>query len=60
MGKGGPPEGAGPGMMGGGMMGGGAPMMSAEHIGQMPAGMAFAMVSQACTACHTRFRAEEK
>lgn len=49
------------GMMGsGGMMGGGAPMMSAEHIGQMPAGMAFAMVSQACTGCHTRFRAEEK
>ena len=51
----------GAGMMGGqGMMGGGAPMMSAEHIGQMPADMAFAMVSQACTACHTRFRAEEK
>lgn len=49
------------GMMGGqGMMGGGAPMMSAEHIGEMPAGMAFAMVSQAFTACHTRFRAEEK
>ncbi|WP_068117886.1 c-type cytochrome [Tropicimonas marinistellae] len=51
----------GSGMLGGqGMMGGGAPMMSAEHIGQMPSGMAFAMVSQACTACHTKFRAEEK
>ncbi len=47
-------------MASGGMMGGQAPMMTAEQLGQMPADMAFAMVSQSCTACHSRFRAEDK
>ncbi len=57
------------GMSGGGMMGGaamtggmmgGAAMMSAEQIGAMPANAAFAMVTQVCAACHTRFRTEKK
>jgi hypothetical protein len=44
------------GMMGGGMMSG----MTAADIGAMPADAAFAMASQVCSACHTRFRAEDE
>ncbi|MCK0166199.1 cytochrome c [Jannaschia sp. S6380] len=48
------------GMMGGGsMMGGAGGAMTPEAIGAMPADRAFAMVSQTCSACHTRFRAED-
>ncbi|GAA5064907.1 cytochrome c [Roseibacterium beibuensis] len=43
-------------MMGGGMAGG----MTATDIGAMPADAAFAMTSQVCLACHTRFRAEDE
>ncbi|PWR02420.1 cytochrome C [Meridianimarinicoccus roseus] len=46
---------------GNGMMGGGMPdAMTAEDIGAMPADAAFAMTSQVCSACHTRFRAEDE
>ena len=48
------------GMMGGsGMMGSSAPMMDADHLAEMPAEAVFTMMSQTCSACHTRFRAEE-
>ncbi|MDE4190869.1 c-type cytochrome [Phaeobacter gallaeciensis] len=48
-------------MMGSGtsMMGGGAGMMRAEDIAAMPADAAFAMTTQVCSACHSRFRAED-
>ena len=50
-------------MMGSGagamMGGGGAFAMSAQDIGKMPATGAFVMMSQTCSACHTRFRAEK-
>lgn len=55
-------------MMGGGsMMGSGSGMMgdaatgmmSAEDIAQMPADAAFNMTTQVCSACHSRFRAED-
>lgn len=50
-------------MMGGSthMMGGAAmpSMMTAADIGAMPADAAFAMTTQVCSACHTRFRAED-
>ena len=44
-------------MMGGGMMGA---AMTADDIAGMPVDGAFAMVSQVCSACHTKFRAESK
>ena len=45
---------------GSGMMGDAATgMMSAEDIAQMPADAAFNMASQVCSACHSRFRAED-
>jgi cytochrome c556 len=44
-------------MMGGGMMQG---AMTADDIAGMPVDGAFAMVSQVCSACHTKFRAESK
>lgn len=44
-------------MMGGGMMQG---TMTADDIAGMPVDGAFAMVSQVCSACHTKFRAESK
>ena len=53
-------------MMGGGstMMGGTAPMMASsmglEELSEMSADGVFAMVSQTCSACHTKFRAEAK
>jgi len=53
-------------MMGGNsaMMGGSAPMMSdalgLEELAEMPVDGVFAMVSQTCSACHTKFRAEAK
>ncbi|MDU8912253.1 cytochrome c [Aestuariicoccus sp. MJ-SS9] len=48
------------GMMGGsGMMATTVPMMDAEHLAEMPAEAVFTMMSQTCSACHTRFRAEE-
>ncbi|WP_421880422.1 c-type cytochrome [Pacificispira sp.] len=49
--------GSGSGMMGGDQMHGN---LSAEDIGTMPVDGAFAMTSQVCSACHTRFRAEDK
>ena len=49
--------GAGSGMMGGTMM---QAAMSAEDIAAMPVDGAFEMVSQVCSACHTKFRAESK
>ncbi|WP_428669525.1 c-type cytochrome [Roseibium sp.] len=45
------------GMMGGGMMGGG--MMDAAQLAKMPADGVFNMVTQTCSACHTKFRVEE-
>ncbi len=46
-------------MMGGGaMMDGG--MMTAEQIASMPADGAFTMVTQVCSACHTKFRTESQ
>lgn len=52
-------------MMGGGdMMGGGAmmsdAMMGLEELAEMPADTVFAMVSDTCSSCHTRFRTEAK
>lgn len=49
--------GDGTGMMGSGMMGG---AMTVEQISAMPADGAFAMVTQTCSACHTKFRMESK
>ncbi|SEM80802.1 c-type cytochrome [Palleronia pelagia] len=49
------------GMMGGSaMMGaGGSDMMTAEHIAEMPVDAAFTMTTEVCSACHSRFRAED-
>jgi len=53
-------------MMGGGstMMGGTAPVMASqmglEELSEMSADGVFAMVSQTCSSCHTKFRAEAK
>lgn len=50
------------GMMGGsqGMMGvSTGQMMSAEMLAEMPANAAFMAVTQVCSACHQKFRAEE-
>jgi cytochrome c556 len=49
--------GAEPGM--GAMMSGREPMMGVEELAGMPADMVFEMVSQTCSACHTRFRADK-
>lgn len=54
----------GQGMMGRGMMGSGGatgamPQHAAEDLGQMPPGMVFGMITQTCSSCHTRFRAEK-
>lgn len=43
------------GMMGGGIAG---DMMSVDMIGEMPVDRVFTMISQTCSACHTKFRAE--
>ena len=43
-------------MMGGGMMMGGVP--GREELSEMPADGVFMMLSQSCSACHTRFRSE--
>lgn len=54
--------GMGQGMMGNGqsMMGGvGAPMMTSEMLAELPANVAFASVTQTCSACHQRFRSED-
>lgn len=49
----------GSGMMGSGMMGDRASgMMSVDGIAAMPADAAFNMTTQVCSACHSRFRAE--
>ena len=45
-------------MMGGGMMTGGVP--GREELSEMPADGVFMMLSQACSACHTRFRSEKE
>ena len=53
-------------MMGGGstMMGDSAPMLASqmglEELSEMSADGVFAMVSQTCSSCHTKFRAEAK
>jgi len=52
-------------MMGSGtMMGGGAMMggerMTAAQVASMPADGAFTMVTQVCSACHTKFRTESQ
>ncbi|MEY8119999.1 cytochrome c [Falsihalocynthiibacter sp. BN13B15] len=49
-------------MMGGGGMMGASPAtnMSVAQIAAMPADQAFTIVSQVCTACHTKYRAENK
>jgi len=52
-------------MMGSGdMMGGGGMMadatMGREELAEMPADAVFAMVSDTCSSCHTRFRTEAK
>ncbi len=57
--------GGGSSMMGGGatMMGGDATMgsvMTAEQIAGMPVDGAFNMVTQVCSACHTKFRLESQ
>ena len=53
--------GNGSGMMGGdSMMGGDAigNMMTVDMIAEMPVDRVFTMISQTCSACHTKFRAE--
>ena len=45
-------------MMGGGMMADGT--MGREELADMPADAVFAMVSDTCSACHTRFRKKAK
>ena len=48
-------------MMGGGMMGSGSMMggrLDPDALAQMPADGVFMMLSQTCSACHTRFRSE--
>ena len=57
--------GGGSGMLGGGssMMGGTGAMentMTAAQISEMPVDGAFTMVTQVCSACHTKFRAESQ
>ena len=57
-------QGMGQGMMGQNMMGSGGspgvmPQHSAETFAQMPPDMVFGMVTQTCSSCHTRFRAEK-
>ncbi|MEZ5807929.1 MAG: cytochrome c [Zhengella sp.] len=50
-------------MMGGGqgmMMGGGAPLPDLAHLAEMPASGVFAMVAQACSSCHSRYRMEDE
>ncbi|MHA3980962.1 c-type cytochrome [Halovulum sp. GXIMD14794] len=47
------------GMMAGGMMSGAHMNLTAEEIGEMPVDGAFNMLSQTCSACHTRFREED-
>ena len=49
--------GTGSGMMGGGAMQG---VLTADDIAAMPVDGAFAMVSQVCSACHTKFRTDSK
>lgn len=51
-------------MMGGdsamtGMMSGHKPMMGVAELAEMPVDAVFTMVSQTCSACHTRFRADK-
>ncbi len=65
-------EGQGASMMGGetanmmgssdaGMMGGGATdVLTAEMLADMPINAAFMAVTQSCSACHGKFRAEEE
>lgn len=45
--------------MGGGMMGSEQPM-TPEMFAEMPVDRAFAMVAQTCSACHQKFRREDK
>lgn len=45
-------------MMGGGMMADAT--MGREELAEMPADAVFAMVSDTCSSCHTRFRTEAK
>jgi hypothetical protein len=45
--------------MGGGMMGSDLPMTT-EMFADMPTDRAFAMVAQTCSACHQKFRKEDK
>jgi cytochrome c556 len=68
MGDGSGMMGDGSGMMGGGMMSGqsgmmggdgSGGMMTAEDLGRMPADGVFVMMTQACSACHDRFRKED-
>lgn len=48
-------------MMGSSAMMGGSPgMMGREELAEMPADGVFAMLSQVCSACHTKYRAEAK
>ncbi|UWQ00235.1 c-type cytochrome [Aliiroseovarius crassostreae] len=44
------------------LMGGGKPekAITADDIAQMPVDSAFALVSQTCSACHTKFRVDSK
>ena len=46
------------GMMGTGSMMGAGSMIDIEMLAQMPADAVFAKIGQACSACHTKFRAE--
>jgi cytochrome c556 len=51
--------GGGDSMMGNSMMADDKPMMSADQLSKMPVDRVFTMVSQTCSACHTRFRADK-
>lgn len=42
-----------------GMMMGNEPMMGVEQLAEMPVDAVFNMVSQSCSACHTRFRTDK-
>ncbi|WP_436643392.1 hypothetical protein [Microbaculum sp. FT89] len=35
------------------------PQRAADDLGQMPPDMVFGMITQTCSSCHTRFRAEK-
>lgn len=59
MGSGSGMMGAGSGMMGSGMTGG-AGIPDADALAAMPADGVFVMMTQTCSACHTKFRIEEK